>query len=884
MTRARMLLVRVLGVFRRGRSEQDLADELQFHLEHEVERLTAQGMSPEEARHAARRRFGGLDRAKEAYRDARGLPWVEEFFRDLRYAIRMLRRSRGFTAVAVLSLALGIGANTAIFSLFDAVLLRQMPAPEPDRLVILARSPQGDRLPRAWTEELLADTRIFESGFMQGSTSLVTVQVGRAEDDARAALVGGAFYRVLGLRPAAGRLLTPSDDRPGAPPVAVISYRYWQRRFALDPQAIGSTFTLNRQATPSVPPVATVFTIIGVAPRDFYGTQAGWDPELTVPLARQAQVTTLPTYLPVDAMARLQPGVSRVRAEAEGDAIIRPFAEQEQARRNSAAPDRLALLPGAAGFHALDLDRFTRPLEILLAVVGLVLLLACANLSSLLLARAVGRQREVAVRSAVGAGRGRLIRQFLTESFLLTLLGGAAGVVLAWWLSPVLVAAMTAGTPLVLPLTPDGRVLGFTAAAMLGTALLVGLAPALRAARTDVTAGLKEVRTGGRWRTGRALVTAQVSISMLLVVAASLFIGTLIRLYSVDKGFDAGGVLTFEVSTLHPDVRALLARLESVPNVRSASAANELPFPVGGLGQSSGTRLLGLPERDDLDVAAQRVRMIWAAPRFFETQGMPLLAGRSFRAGDEAGKEVILSQTMVRRYFDGVPPLGRVLDVGEVVGIVGDTKAANLRDNAPAMFYAPLPATRVVLWGWEKAPAYYYYLARVEQGDPLRMAPAIEAALREVHPDLRLRNVATEEELIDQTLVNERMLAALAGFFGAVALLLAGIGVYGVLSFHVTQRTNEFGVRMALGADRASIRSMVLRDVGIVLAVGLAIGAAGAAGLSQLAATFLFGFTPTDPRAFGLAAAVLAAAVVLAAWLPALRASHVDPMVALRHE
>ncbi len=884
MMRVRILLARMREVLRRSRSERDLEDELRFHFEREVEYLREQGMSAEEARFAARRRFGGMDRTKETYRDARGLPWVETFFQDLRYAARMLRRSPGFAAVAVLSLALGIGANTAIFSLFDAVLLRQMPVREPDRLVALsakkdAGNPNGAV---SWegVEQLVADTQLFEGAFLQVVNPFqVPAEMRGAEDTVEAIAATGGFFPLLGLRPAAGRLLTPDDDQPGSPPVAVINDRYWQRQFGRDAGAVGSTIKIHGRTHD------TVFTIVGVTPPEFYGTISGSDPDITVPYTRIRDVLPERGGIISGTMVRLRPGVSVERALAEADSLYvlakRPGPEKtSEILRHTG----LILTPGGNGFDVGVRRQFTKPLQILMGVVGLVLLLACANLSSLLLARAASRHREIAVRSAVGAGRGRLMRQFLTESLLLTLTGGAAGMALAGWGTGVLVRTMANGGTLVLPLGPDWRMLAFTGGAMLAVCLLVGLAPGVRAAGVDVSTGLREVHSSGRWRLGKLLVLAQVAISMLLVVAAGLFIGTLIEMYTLDTGFERDGVLTFRTerrpqSSGSQRAEEILARLKMLPGATAVSAASSAPL-------GSNTIAITRPKVEGATQPGEQASMadmIVVAPEFFETQGLRTVEGRLFEARDfAAGNVRIVNRKFARHYFGNESPLGRrvessFVDDGEIVGVVEDTSYANLRTEPRDAIYLPAGTEGV-------RNLALTYLVRVERGDPRRLGPAIEAAVREIDPGLQVTGMATQAESLDRALVNERMLAALAGFFGAVALLLAGIGVYGVLSFHVTQRTNEFGVRMALGAGRGSIRSLVLRDVAVVLGIGLVLGGAGAVGLSRLAASLLFGLTPTDPVAFGAAAGVLAAAVVLAAWLPALRASRVDPMVALRHE
>jgi predicted permease len=521
-----------------------------------------------------------------------------------------------------------------------------------------------------------------------------------------------------------------------------------------------------------------------------------------------------------------------------------------------------------------------------MGIVGLILMLACVSVSGLLLARAAARQREISIRLAIGAGRGRLVRQFLTESLVLASFGGAVGFVLAGWLSARLFALFITGRDVALSVTPDWRVLAFTSVLSLLACCAAGLAPALQAVRVNVNPALKEVHAHGHGRIGKVLVVAQLAISMVLLVGATLFVGTLVKLYAVDRGFESDGVLVVSVRTSrpYPGPRAkavqgaLLARLKTIPGVRSASAAQALP--VGGGLWDRTVRVDGYRFRPD---EPEQVGFNVIAPDYFATLGTPLVSGREFseRDTETAPKVAIVNDSFARHFFEEGSALGRrVTSVNvtyEIVGVVRDAKYQNLRDAIIKTMYIP--------WMQRDGdqPSRYSYLARVT-GDPLRIVPGLDRAIREADPALRIRTARTYAAIVDQSITTERIMATLGGFFGLLALLVAALGLFGVLAFQVARRTNELGVRMALGASRRAMLCLVLREVTVMIVAGVSIGAGLALMVTDLAGKILFGLTPTDPGVFAVAASVLAVTAALAGWLPAVRASRVDPLVALRHE
>ncbi len=870
--------------FRKTQSDPELNAELRYHLDRLIRDFIAAGMEPAKAQRLARLEFGGIEQVKEECRDVRGR-WLADIGQDLRYANRTLARSPGFLVVSVLSLALGIGANTAIFSLIDAVMLRSLPVQAPERLVQITRL-RPDGKPGVVSYPLFG---YFRNNLKSISDSAVELSADRAitmdgaEELVPAEMVSGTHYSLLGMEPSAGRLLQPADDELApASAAAVISYRYWQRRFGLDSNVIGKTFTLQDK----------VFTIVGVTPPRFEGTRPGRDPDITLPLSmmlsdsqRHDDSTNMLSML-----ARLKPGATVRQADAELQVLWQSFlqrrlAEVQEKDRPGFLRQRAGVITAATGFNSLRND-YSDALLVLMCIVGLVLLLACANLSGLLLARAASRQREISIRLAMGAGRGRLMRQFLTESFVLASIGGSTGLLLAHWFSAALVRMMANGNTLLLSIAPDWRVLTFTAAISLLACALAGLAPGWHALRANLNPALKEARAGGQ-QIGRAMVIAQLAISMVLLVGATLFVGTLIKLYRVDRGVRTDGVLTFSIRSTgrYPQARswavqqAVIDRLNVLPGVAAVSAAQMIP--IGGGLWTRHVQVEGYAFRSD---ESEDVGFDVIAPKYFETIGTPLLTGREFdeRDTNSATKAAIVNESFARYFFGAQSPLGRhVTSVNvtyEIVGVVRDAKYQSLRQNVIKTMYIP--------WMQREGdqPTNYKYLAMVATGNPLQLAPSLEKLVRDADPGLRLGTAQTYSALVDRSIVTERIMATLGGFFGILALLIACLGIFGVMAFRVSRRTNEIGLRMALGASRGGIVALVLREVAQMLAVGSLAGTAVALTLTGLAGKMLFDMKPTQPAVFLVPAAVLAAAALAAGWLPARRASRVDPMVALRHD
>ena len=866
------------------RRDSRIGDEVRFHRDRLIGDYMAAGMNRVEAERRAFLEFGNVTQIEEACRDVRGR-WLDDLVKDLRYTFRTLRRNPGFSSVAVLSLALGIGANAAVFSLINAVMLRMLPVEQPDQLAQIAGVQDGRHYLVSYPlfEQVRDHVTSISSAFAQ-ATSEQAIVIDGEDELVTADLVSGAYSIVLGIEPAAGRMLGPGDDVPSPPsPAAVISDRYWQRRFGRSLSAIGTSFTIRDRT----------FTIVGVMPPSYQGARLGQAPDLMLPLL---MMMSGPQYRDsgfnwLNLMARLKPGATVEQANAEVQVLFSSLMQSQAARapekdRAAILRRRVAALSAPGGFNPIR-ESIAQPLLILMGIVGLILMLACVNLSGLLLARAAARQREISIRLAIGAGRGRLVRQFLTESLVLTLLGGGAGLAVAGWFSATLFTLFVGGRDVTLSVAPDWRVLAFTCAVALLACLVAGLAPALHAVRVNVNPALKEVRAHGHRRLGKALVVAQLAISMVLLVGATLFVGTLVKLYAVDRGFDSDGVLVVNVRTSRPYPApvakavqgGLLDRLRTIPGVRSASAV--LALPIGGGLVDRAVLVEGYLFRPE---ESRQVGFNVIAPGYFATLGTPLLAGREFdrRDTDTSSKVALVNERFARYFFGEGSALGRRVTSAnvayEIVGVVRDAKYQNLRDGIIATMY--------ISWMQREGqqPSSYSYLARVAAGDPLRLVPSLDRAIRDADPALRVRTARTYTTIVDQSIATERIMGTLGGFSGVLALLVAALGMFGVLAFQVARRTNEIGVRMALGASPRTMMGLVLREVVVMVVAGLSIGAGSALVVTGLARTILFGLTPTDPRVFIIAASVLAVTAVLAGWLPARRASRVDPLVALRHE
>jgi len=878
--------LRLQTLFGRNRSAERLDDEIQFHLEQQIAENIAGGMSPEEAHYAAQRAFGNPTFLKEKTRDTWGWRWLENFYEDLRYGLRMLRKNPGFTATAVLSLALGIGANTAIFSLMDALMLRWLPVRDPQNLVLLKMrsDPRGNPF-ESFSYPIvraLAEQRdIFEgaagfSGWIFNAGSLGSIVA------VQGAVVTGAYYETLGLNPAMGRLLTEEDDQLGTPLVAVISYGYWERQFARDTGVVGQTFRLN-----GVP-----VEIVGVSPRGFEGSNVGSIADITMAVAAVPRVDPSSASLVgagnfwLRVLARPKTGVPIAEAKARLASVWPAIAERTipadwpADRRKALADATFEFAAGGTGYTYLR-EVFWKPLVVLMAVVTLVLLIACANVANLLLARATTRQREIAVRLAIGAGRGRILRQLLTESVLLSLIGAIFGIGLAWVSSRFLVAILSSGSmQVIFDLTPNWHVIGFTSTVAIATGILFGLAPALQATAAGPSPVLKENAgmSSSRSRLLSSLVSTQVALSLLLVIGAGLFVRTLQNLKNLDPGFKREGVLLVNLEGRRIGVpKDLLDALQSVPGVISASVSTHTPLNGSTWSEPAVPKGQVIPEKDN-------AYFIGAGPGFFETLRTPLLSGREFTERDSANDPAVavINEAYARLYFPNQNPVGQQLSAFvrgeredlEIVGLVSNSKLAGLRAAPPPTVYV----------SYFQLTGNFPTTLDIRASGPLpQVAAAIQKELQPKLPDAPVEVRALSEQ-VNAAMVQERMMATLASGFGALALMLACLGLYGLLDYTVARRTKEMGIRMALGARPGRLIRMVVRGAVQLVVLGIALGLPAAWAASQWVKSMLFGLTPADPATIAGSALLLAIAALLAAYVPARRAANVDPMVALRWE
>jgi predicted permease len=837
---------------------------------------------------------------------------LEAALTDLRYGFRLLTKTPGFTAVAVLSLALGIGANTAIFTLIDAVLLRSLPLKNPQELVSLTiADPSEHRLSR-WTDgnsetafpytafqDMRARNRVLSSLFAFKSAGRLNIQVSGTAELARGQLVTPDYFRSLGVRLILGRDFADEDGRAGAEPVAIISYAYWQHRFGADPSVLDRRIAINGVSV----------TIVGVTMPEFFGLQAGSTVDLSMPFAVQPRVLpnlvepgvslfTAADHWWIEIMGRLKPGITDEQARANLDVIFRqsmlagiPPAKADSAR----VLPGIHVAPGGRGLTSLR-NQFSKPLFILMAVVGVVLLIACANIANLLLARATARQKEIGVRLSMGATRARLIQQLLAESLLLASLGGLAGLAFAYVGSSILVAMMQRGNyAIVLDLRPDMRVLAFTAAACLLTGLLFGLAPAIRAARVDLAPTLKQSASNlgaghQRMRLTRSLVVSQIALSLVLLFGAGLFVRTLVNLQTQNIGFARDHLLLFGIAPREAGYqgaryanlcREIQSRVAVIPGVKSATSS--LHLLLSGSMRGNGITVPGYTPAPKQNMSVQ---VLPVGTDFISTMGISLLQGRDLTAHDDenAPKVGLINQTMARKYWAERNPVGQHFKMGklelEIVGVVQDAKYTSLRRETSPVVYHPY------VQDIDSMPHMHFEVRTA--GNATALIPAVRQAVRSIDSSLPLFDVLTQTQQIDELLLQERLFARLTGFFGALALLLVCVGLYGIMSYAVARRTSEIGIRMALGAQRGNILGMVLREVLLLVGIGVVLGIAGSFATARFAQAtvsgLLFGLKINDATVIVFAAVVLVAVATLAGWVPARRASRVDPMVALRYE
>jgi predicted permease len=865
----------------------------------------------------------------------RGVP-VENLLQDIRFALRTFLKNPGFALIAIITLTLGIGANTAIFTILDSVLLRTLPVANPQQLVVLTDpnahgmsngSESGDRQLLAYSEfEYLRDHNDAFSGIFAADSSLPVLPVtipnaldsanpatsAPIEDSARFRLVSGDYFQTLGVHPIIGRAFGPEVDRTrNAFPVAVISHGFWGRRFNLYSQVLGHKIEINK----------TSFEIVGVAPAGFSGESVGESPDVWVPATMQAAVypgvdllTPFPDgnidqHMWLQVIARLKPGVTMAQANAAVNVPFQAYIHSSFAGQTLSgeelkayARQNIKLLPGARGASTVR-GAFGEPLKLLMALVALVLLIACANLANLLLARGAARQREFAVRLSIGAGRGRLIRQLLTESILLAFIGAVAGLVLAQW-ADALMLRMVSGTgpfAVQLSLRPDARILTFTLGVAALTAILFGLAPALRATRIDLSPVLKSGSTGSntealhhRFPVAKILVVAQVSVSLVLLVAAGLFVHSLKRLNNVNLGFNSTRLILFRIAPLpagYKDaeipllLQTLLDKFKTVPGVDGVSLSADGLFSGAEEGDPIAVEGYTPKPGEEMDSRFDHV-----GPDYFSVVGIPVLYGRGIQqrdsapGGGKAPRVAVINQTFAKHFFPNTNPIGKwVRDTypgnpsdAEVVGVVGDAKYRNLREETPPRVYGP-----VFNPFWPQRATFFEVRTR---GDLAGVTSALRAVVHETNAAIPEIEVHTMPSLVQDSLHSDYFVAWLASAFGLLAIVLAGVGLYGIMAFTVARRTRDIGIRMTLGASPATILGQVLRETVTLMLIGIAVGVPIALGGTRLIRSMLFGLGAADPVALIAACIILVAIAAAASYIPARRAARVDPMVALRYE
>jgi predicted permease len=892
----------IVTVFKRRKTDSDLNDELRFHLEKEAELNVARGMSADEARRRALIAFGGVEQARENVRRVRWSYWAETLTQDLRYSARMLRKSPIFTAVVVGVLAIGIGANTAIFSVINAVLLKMLPVKEPEKLVFLGFIDNRGRLqtnfPYPFFDEIRDRNRAFSDIFAARAIEKLDIKLKGAEnagerEQASIEEVSGSYFSILGVNAVLGRSLTPDDDKIGVPnPVAVISYGYWKRRLGLDPSVVGKTFAAGD----------TVFTIVGVAPPGFFGETVGRMPDMWVPLTfedrlRGESLLNSANMYWLEIIGRLRPGVSPQQAMASMDVLLQQVTGELQGPKAGSARTKTQIGPASKGLDELR-QGFAQPIEVLMWVVGLVLLIACVSVASLLMARATARQREIALRVTLGASRRRLVQQLLTESVMLAFIGGVLGLALAWGAGDLLPILLFQGN-LSLELVMNTQVLGFTLLISIFTGIIFGLAPASGVLRPDLACRLKDEHAGihdrgRRFGLRKILIVAQVALSLLLLVAAGLFVRSLQKLYDVDIGFNKENLLLvrlqpgpdLNVDRLRNVYQDVLDKVSALPGVKSCSVSLG-SFADGGRMTTGPWAVEGYTPKPGENATLPSDT---TSPGFFKTMGIPVVLGRDFRPQDDrnAPRVAIVNQTFARYYFDNANPVGKHFAWSrldrrpmEIIGVVQDAKYSSLKEQTPPFYYTPFMQP-------DEIASDVRLLEVRTAANPAAVSAAVRSAVDSIEAGLRVDNITTMAVQVEDSLQQEKMLAKVSGSFGVFALLLACIGLYGVMSHLVTSRTNEIGVRMALGADRFDVLWMILREALLLVAAGIALGIPAALAGTRLASSLisglLFGLKAYDPVTIAVAALLMTVVALLAGYLPARRAANVDPIVAIRYE
>jgi predicted permease len=957
MRRIYKLTLRFRSLFHRSAVDREMEQELFFHIEQQTAINIAVGMPPEEARYAALREFGGVDQIREECRDMRSVNWIQDLLQDVRFGIRVLMKSPGFALVAILTLALGIGANTAIFSLIDAALLRELPVSDPQSLVMLKWiahkepnpgnvSSYGDcqRVPNeagsggcTFSEplfrEIQSQTKVFSSlAAFAGGGGLNLTGNGSPTTVDGVKYISGSYFQTLGVRPQSGRLIATADDAPSASPVVVLSHKYWKSQFGGSESVVGKTIFLNRVA----------FTIVGVAEPRFDSLSTGNIIQMWLPLSTQPRIELPwdnrdadPSYFWLVIVGRLQPGTPLAQAQAAVNALfVNDLVHGPKPMLKLEDNPALSIVPAQSGLTG-ETAEMAAPMYVLMLAVGVVLLIACANVAGLLLSRASARQKEMAVRFALGARRGRIVRQLLTESLLLSAAGGVLGIFFAKWVLVVIGAFVEANLEGPSPISPsiDTRVLLFTAAVSILTGIIFGLAPALRSLGANLTPALKDAagnlpsgRPIARWfSVGNTLVVAQVALTVIVLAAAGLLVRSLQNLRNVDPGFDTRNILTFSIDPTSAGYKRadidrfnndLQARFAAMPGVTSVGYS-WVPLLSGGR-WTTGFHLAGTPKEK-----VSEADMLPIGAAFLQTMRIPLRLGRDLNSSDfqiaaknaevraaqaervaaslKTGAKdlaaqnnsegatlqptpVIVNEALILKYFPNVNPIGirfgeHVADAEDqtarpgwvVVGVAGDAKYDQLRRAVEPTIYAPATGQETTF-------------SLRTAANPSGFVPQVRSIVGQLDANLPINRIRTQSQQIDTQLFAERLVARLSSFFGILALLLSCIGLYGLLAFEVARRTREIGIRIALGARSADVLRLVIGQGLALTAVGAAFGIAAALGVTQFLGAMLFGVHPADPLTFAAVAFLLAAIALLACYIPARRAMHVDPIVALRYE
>jgi putative ABC transport system permease protein len=882
----RALASRIRARLSPGHADGDFEHELETHLEMLTDENARRGMAPEEARRTARIRLGGLTQLKETNRELQGLPALETFLQDTRFAFRMLRKNPGFTGVAVLTLALGIGANTAIFSVVYAVLLKPLPYAKSDQLYnVFEVQPQDGITGTGWSyanfADLRAQNRIFSE--MAGSQKHQLTLTGRGEPSVvNTSVVTPELFSLFGEQPLAGRLLFSEDGKPGAPPVVILSENLWRGVFGADPKIIGSSINLDQRS----------FTVVGIMPAAFRFPFLTKSEQLWIPLV---QDPLFGSWMPrrgghwLQVTGRLKPGVSMAQAQAELNAISARSAKEFPAENGGW---QIRMVP----LQTMVVGSVKSPLLVLLGAAGLVLLIACANIANLLLTRATSRAREIAVRTTLGAGRRRIVRQLLSETAVLGLLGGLTGIALAYWGVQGLSSLLPPTVPQVNAIRVDNVALGFALLLSLIASGIFGLAPALFATTSNLQASLREGggRSGesrNRRRARSFLAAGEIALATVLLVAAGLLLRSFAKLMSVSPGFDVQHIVKADISlprfqystpqqwTAFSD--ELLARIQAEPGLQDSAVA--VPRPIADGTINLGFDIVGTPPSSA--GTSRTANYVSVSPEYLRVMEIPLLAGRFFNKHDvpSAARVSVISQAMARLYFPNQDPLGKRLVFGfppdggvvrEIVGIVGDVRDVALGQDPGPMMYVP----------FAQAPFWGANVVVRSALSPSSVATAIRQQVRKMDKELPVTDVAMMPDIVEASLSQPRSRTFLLGLFAAMALVLAATGIFGVISYSVSCRTNEMGIRVALGASRGAILWMVLRETLVLTFVGLALGVPSALAASRLVGHMLFGVSTNDPATLAVVACALAAVAALAGYVPARRAMRVDPMVALRYE